>query len=365
MNNRDEVVLIFNPMRDDAMSVREENRALNAAMSNGGSCGRPAIARRPSRVAIDPDDGDEGNGEFTRGLVQWTSHDGRKFVPASRTVEKLLPGAYEVSSSQSVGIYFEKIDVKTEGLVRFPDTNSEKVIDEIVKFWDREDRFKEFSLNHKRGICLWGPPGGGKSCTIQFIMKDVIARDGIVLKFTHPAIFSSGMRILREIQPDTPIVVLMEDLDSIIENYCESDVLNLLDGVDRVQKIVFLATTNYPEILGPRIINRPSRFDKRIFIGYPNADSRRAYFRHLISGGSGLEGDELEGYVDHRAQELGVDLDEWVDQTEDFSVAHLKELFVAVVIQGDPLDEALDTLRSMRNKIVGDHDYDARPTIGF
>ena len=33
----------------------------------------------------------------------------------------------------------------------------------------------------------------------------------------------------------------MEDLDSILDEYGESDVLNILDGVDRVEDVVFIA----------------------------------------------------------------------------------------------------------------------------
>ena len=349
------------------MSTKDETRQLNSILGRSIRASQAKYANQGQmpRVLYDCTE-DSPEDDFTRGLVQWTSSDGKKFVPASGTVAHLRPGAYEVKSSQNVGIYFELIDVKTEGLVRFPDTNSDKVIAEITKFWDRQKLFEEYGINHKRGICLWGPAGSGKSCTIQFIMKDVIARGGVVIKFTNPSLFIAGIRILREIQPDTPVVVLMEDLDSIIQTFCESDVLNLLDGVDRVERIVFLATTNYPEDLGPRIINRPSRFDQRFFIGHPKPDARRIYFRHLIKGKSDLpDGPKLDIYVDKKAMELNIDLDKWVDETDDFSIAHLKELFTTVVIQGNPFHEAVETLRSMRNKIHGDHDEIDSGGFGF
>jgi len=87
--------------------------------------------------------------------------------------------------SDNIGLYFEKIPVRSEGLLRFPDTNSERVVKEIQKFWEREDVFESYSLTYKRGILLYGP-GSGKSCTIQLIMEDVVNRDGIVIKFTDP-----------------------------------------------------------------------------------------------------------------------------------------------------------------------------------
>jgi len=55
-------------------------------------------------------------------------------------------------------------------------------------------------------------------------------------------------------------------------------VLNLLDGVKQVDNIIYIATTNYPELLEERILNRPSRFDRRFHIGTPSAEVRKFYF---------------------------------------------------------------------------------------
>ena len=286
------------------------------------------------------------------GYVQWTSSDGKNFFPASQTVRELTPGVYEIFHSQTQGLFFAKIPVLTTGLIRFPETNSEKVVEEIQKFWNKEDIFREYNLTYKRGIILWGPPGSGKSCTIQLIMRDVVDRGGVVVKFGNPALFIEGMRKFREIQPKTPVVVLMEDIDSILECYNESDVLNILDGVSQIEKAVFLATTNYPEKLGARIINRPSRFDKRFKIGHPNEESRRIYFEYIMGGAE-------------KIKELNVDLARWVEDTDKFSIAHLKELFTAVIILGDDYEEAIEALSSMREQNPKSSDDEERASMGF
>lgn len=293
----------------------------------------------------DEDDEIEG---LEKAYVQWTTHNGRIYTPASKTKKKLLPGVYEIDSNPNIGLYFEKIPVKTEGLLRFPDTNSDMVVDEIQKFWspEVEAKFKEHKLTYKRGIILWGPPGSGKSCTLQLIMADVIDRGGIVVKFDEPYIFIDGMRVLRRIQPETPVVVIMEDIDSIIEMYNESEVLNILDGVNDVERTVFLATTNYPGKLGARIINRPSRFDKRFKIDFPSAAARKMYFEHILTA------DEIKE----------VDLVQWVKDTKKLSIAHLKELFINVCILKNPYKEAIETLKTMKEDI-DDRDYDGR--MGF
>ena len=280
--------------------------------------------------------------------VQWGSSDGTVFIPASKTVKKLPPGCYEIDYNSSMGLFFEKIPVKTEGLVRFPDTTSNKVIGEIQKFWERQEHFEKHDITYKRGIILYGPPGSGKSCAVQLAMQDVIERNGICLNFYDPGLFIDGLRALRSIQPDTPVVAIMEDIDSLIADNSETAILNILDGVNDMHKVVFLATTNYPNKLGHRVMNRPSRFDKRFRIGFPSSESRKVYLEHLI----GKE----------KAKELDIDLDKWVKDTNKLSIAHLKELFVAVVILGDSYKESIKTLRSMKED-VEDKDFEGK--LGF
>lgn len=306
----------------------------------------PPVAKRIRSDYSDPYDDDEDY-EFDIAYKQWSSSDGTIFFPIGKTVKKLQPGVYEIGTCQQ-GLYFEKIPVRTEGLIKFPDTKSESVVGEVQNFWDREDVFRKYGLTYKRGIILYGPPGSGKSCTVQLIMADVVERGGIVLEFNRPDLFIDGLRKLRKIQPDTPVVAVMEDIDSLLEIHNESEILNILDGVNEVDKVVFLATTNYPEKLGHRIINRPSRFDKRFRIGFPTAESRRVYFEHLIGKDSVVE--------------LNIDLDKWVNDTDKFSIAHLKELFVAVVILDDKYDDAIKTLSMMKEE-VKDKDYQEH--VGF
>lgn len=306
-------------------------------------------------ASADPFDDEKEEEGFLKSYVHWTTSDGRIFLPAAKTTPKLTPGVYEIDVSPNIGLYFEKIPVKTDGLLRFPDTNSDRVVGEIQRFWDREAVFEEYKLAYKRGILLYGPPGSGKSCTIQLIMQDVVQRDGIVIKFTDPYQFIDGMRILRQIQEETPVVVIMEDVDSTLDMYNESEILNILDGVNEVKRVVFLATTNYPEKLGARIVNRPSRFDKRFRIGFPSDKSRRMYFEYLIGGGD-------EARLNSKIKELKIDLNRWVKDTDEMSIAHLKELFVAVVIIGDTYEEAIKTLKSM-TEVLEDKNYDTE--IGF
>ena len=262
----------------------------------------------------------------------WSSGDATVFYPVSKTYEKLPCGVYEFCIQDGM-TKFVKIKYSIEDLLVFDGTIGE-IVSDIEQFWERQDLFTEYDLTFKRGILLYGAPGCGKSCTIKLVVSDIIKRGGIAVKFTSPNSFIECMRVFRKLQPDTPVVVIMEDLDALMSDW-PSRILNLLDGIDSFDKIVYLATTNYPEILEPRIKNRPSRFDRRYEIKTCSKDVRKKYLEHLIS----------------KSDKINIDIDQWVLDTKNMSFSHIKELFISVCLFKKDYQESLNILRDMSKKI--------------
>ena len=101
-----------------------------------------------SRLSYDDswsDDWDDEDDEKLGAFCQYSTVDGINFAPAHHTTGLLPPGVYEVISTQA-GIAYEKIPVKTDDLIEFPETNSELVIAEIKNFWDREEIFRKYNF---------------------------------------------------------------------------------------------------------------------------------------------------------------------------------------------------------------------------
>lgn len=256
----------------------------------------------------------------------WSQVSGNAYVAAADVHQLLPPGLWDVVVTQS-GMYFNLDVVEDRDILRFPDAPIDYIATELERFWSSLSWFTDHGFPHKRGILLHGPPGSGKTSTVQLVVKDVIERGGLVFQFSKA--FTAGYRVFREVEPDRPVVVLMEDLDSIITPQNESDILNILDGIGVMRRVVFLATTNYPEKLPPRLSNRPSRFDRRVLIGHPSDAARRMYLEYISR-----DSDEL-------------DINKWVRDTEGFSLAHLKELFIGVLGLENTYASKLKELRDM------------------
>ena len=271
----------------------------------------------------------------TKDSQMWAIYGGKNYSACERAADMLPPGQYTINHSDEIGIYFRLEDINLDELIHLPDSKSEEVINEISKFWTLEQQFRNFGFLWKRGVLLWGVPGGGKTSTLQIISKNIVDRGGISIYVDNPSLAAKALKILRQVEPKRPIVIMLEDLDAIIDEHGESDVLALMDGELQIDNVVFVATTNYPERLDKRLVNRPSRFDIIKKIDPPTSEARQLYFTS--------KNERLN------APEAIDELKQWVSSTKGFSIAHLKELIISVEVFGQPLSVAVERLRAMRN----------------
>lgn len=281
-----------------------------------------------------------------RDLVQWTRRHGLYFA-AGETIDELPIGCYKFEPTDA-GIAFLPLELQCDELIEFPNGPSARVLRGIENFWGRKSEFIRRGHLFKRGVLLCGPAGSGKSSIVMLLAGQIMNLGGIVTVTTSSSTARDGLAILRKVEPARPIVNVIEDIEELLESEGDRAMLSLLDGQDQVQNIVHVATTNFPERLGARIIKRPSRFDEVVEVSLPDADSRRIYLERLLR--RGLKRGDLGS----------VDLEKWVDATEGMSFAFLRELHVAVFCLGCLFEETIERLKVMLEKPEPIEEYPRR-----
>jgi hypothetical protein len=136
-----------------------------------------------------------------------------------------------------------------------------------------------------------------------------------------------------------PSMVILEDVDLIAEDRNRQEpgctpllleLLNEMDGLSDDADVIFLLTSNRPELLEPALAARPGRVDLAVEVPLPDAACRR----RLIE----LYGHGLALHVD------GDDLDRLVQRIEGVAGLwhpHLGDLDDLVVLHGDPEHRAV------------------------
>jgi AAA+ superfamily predicted ATPase len=282
---------------------------------------------------------DETPGHAKMESCQWSIFPNDEFAPAMPTAKRLEPGLYECRWNNSIqASSLIKKQINLDELYELPSPEIQNILDDIQTFWDRKDEYRKYNFVHKRGILLWGDPGCGKSGIIQLCVKKLIeVENGIVINIGDEDQFtwySDIIKELRKIEPERPLIVILEDIDSLAgeDRYSTTKLLNILDGVNQIDNVVYIATTNYPEKLQERITNRPSRFDRRYQVEMPSKKIREAYITKKLTK------EDLKK----------IDLKVWLDKTEGMSLSHLKELVVSVVVMGKTFEDSLSNLEEMK-----------------
>ena len=304
-----------------------------------------------------PEDDYERKSTTSDNYCEWIEAKNNNYIPTSPLIirKKLPAGIYDISWDNSKGVYiFNKQKLELDELLNLPNPLFKQILNDMEYFWDNEDKFKKYKFAYKRGILLHGPAGNGKTCLSALLTQMIIdTKQGVVfsIKSTRDleTYFDAVTKFFRIIEEHTPILTIIEDLDGLLE-YQENEtrMLNILDGFYQSQNIVYLGCTNYPEKLKDRILNRPSRFDKRYYIGPPEASVRKFYLEHKIKG------DDLKR----------INIQEVVDNTEGLSLSHLGELIKSVFIFGKEIDESIQELKNM-GEFISSSKYNKKSTAGF
>ncbi len=276
---------------------------------------------------------------ISKSVLSWYRQ-GNNYMPTKvPNVNTLSAGLYDIMFSQDIGLYVARREVILDELFMLPDPSMIEIVDDLEKFWTRKDKYKAYGITYKRGVMLYGLPGTGKSSNINLLIKKVIGDyNGIVLNVDRLSNFIPMVKTIRNLEPEKPIMAVIEDIDSFVYENSIKDFLNVLDGNLQVDNIIYIGSTNYIEKLEPRLL-RCSRFDLLIEIGLPTDLVRKTYITNK------LKPEDLQN----------INVDRWVKDSRGFTISHLKEMIISICIMDQSYDKTLERLRQTSYQISDDH----------
>ena len=262
-------------------------------------------------------------------VLQWNVQREGHFQVCGQTTEQLPAGGYSCETDNCGRPLFVRRQLASDELIRIPGSLAAEIVAEVNDFWPRHGQYSRFGFLHRRGYLFYGKQGGGKTSVVHQIVADAVAAGNLAFFCGNPWSFLRCLTQFRKVEPHRPLVCVFEDIDAIIEEHGDADILQWLDGNHQVDRVINLASTNYPEKLERRIVARPRRFDRVLRIDSPCALLREAYLARKLPN-------QTPQQREH-----------WVEETAGFTFAALSELIIAVYCMDGDFCETVERLRQL------------------
>ena len=246
---------------------------------------------------------------------------------------------------EDVGLEVRTLPAVDRAAIVLPEGALERIERHALGPARHRERLLAAGRHLKRGLLLHGAPGTGKTLTAMYLIGRMPGRTTVLLTGGALALIEPACALARKLQPAT---VVLEDVDLVAHERDFDmpsrpllfELLNEMDGLAEDADVLFLLTTNRPDVLEPALAARPGRIDQSVELPLPDATDRRRL---------------IELYA--RGLELRTErLDDVVERLDGASPAHVKELLrkaallaaeegdAAIVVEDRHLLSALDEL---------------------
>ncbi|MFH1694790.1 MAG: ATP-dependent zinc metalloprotease FtsH [Patescibacteria group bacterium] len=167
---------------------------------------------------------------------------------------------------------------------------------EIVSFLKEPKKYLNIGAKIPRGVLLMGPPGTGKTLLARAVAGEAgvpffhLSASEFVEMFV--GVGASRTRdAFNTAKKAAPAILFIDEIDAVgrergtglggghdEREQTLNQILVEMDGFDRTTQLIVLAATNRPDVLDQALL-RPGRFDRRVFLGFPDIREREAILR--------------------------------------------------------------------------------------
>ena len=206
-------------------------------------------------------------------------------------------------------------------------------LQEIVEFLKDPKRYLELGARIPKGVLLVGPPGTGKTLLAKAVAGEAgvhfLSISGSDFVELYVGVGASRVRdLFDQAKKNAPAIVFIDEIDAVgrqrgaglggghdEREQTLNQLLVEMDGFGSNEGVVVMAATNRQDILDPALL-RPGRFDRQIYVGYPDIKGREAILKvharnkplgddvslaELAKGTGGFTGADLENLMNEAA----------------------------------------------------------------
>lgn len=228
---------------------------------------------------------------------------------------KVIRVKQDTAKNRHIGVHFHRVPLVAKAELILPEKTMKEIEQHGVGFSNFRNELLSYGCHLKRGLLLYGPPGTGKSLTVMYLVGRMPGRTCVLVNGRNSVDhFEDACDLARTLAPST---VIIDDADLIAQERSNQhsnpvlfELLNQMDGIGDDADVLFVLTTNRPEVLEPALAARPGRIDRAILIPLPDGDCRAKLFA--------LYSKDLPFAVN--------DIERFIDRTDGVSAAFIREL---------------------------------------
>ena len=206
-------------------------------------------------------------------------------------------------------------------------------LQELVDFLRNPQKYIDLGARIPKGVLLVGPPGTGKTLLAKAVAGEAgvkfLSISGSDFVELYVGVGASRVRdLFDQAKKEAPAIVFIDEIDAVgrqrgaglggghdEREQTLNQLLVEMDGFAANEGVIVLAATNRQDILDPALL-RPGRFDRQIYVGYPDIKGREAILKvharnkplgddvslaELAKGTGGFTGADLENLINEGA----------------------------------------------------------------
>ncbi|MFC6785499.1 CDC48 family AAA ATPase [Halobaculum halobium] len=159
---------------------------------------------------------------------------------------------------------------------------------------DYPEVFEAMDMESAKGVLMYGPPGTGKTLLAKAVANEsetnFISVKGPELLNKYVGESEKGVReVFSKARENAPTIIFFDEIDAIatergrnsgdsgVSERVVSQLLTELDGLETLEDVVVIATTNRPDLIDNALL-RPGRLDRHVHVPVPDEEGRRKIF---------------------------------------------------------------------------------------